>query len=244
MSGPGGSVTKRDKRRETRRAQLQQRQLERQRERLRQLRNQRIRMYTLIGAPIAVILLIVLAFTVIGHNNSSQPKGNGGLAPAHGQTVDGMACLPAEGQNPHNHTYLELYVNGKPSTVPPGIGIVAPQGSGITALGSSGLTSCLYPLHVHEGQPNIIHIELFEPRAVHLGEFFDIWGQALSNDQVLSYKADASHKLVFEVFDANGKLTQYTGDPRQIELNEHETIAILYNSPNVTPKPYTDWNGL
>ncbi len=245
MSGPGGSVTKRDKRRETRRAQLQQRQLERQRERQRQLRNQRIRQIAFIAVPVVVILLFVLAFAVIGRNNAPQTSTNGGLAPAHGQTVDGMECLPNEGLVRHDHAYLEIYVDGKAVTVPPGLGIVYPQGAGVSALASDGLKACFYPLHVHDQEPNIIHIESLQADShYYLGEVFDLWGQHLSSTQVMDHTTDASHKLVFEVFDANGKMTTVTTDPRQIELKAHETIVILYNSPNVTPKPYTDWQGL
>lgn len=243
MSGPGGSVTKRDKRRDTRRAQLQQRQLERQRERERQLRNQRIRQIAFIGVPILIILVIVLSVAVIGHNNTPTTT-KGGLAPAHGQTVDGMDCLPSEGGLIHNHAYLEIYVDGKGVTVPPGLGIVYPQGTGVSALASDGLKSCLYPLHVHDQEPNIIHIESPVQKSYFLGEVFDLWGQQLTSTQVMAHKADATNKLVFEVFDASGKMTTVTTDPRQIELTAHETVAILYNSPNVSPKPYTDWNGL
>lgn len=244
MSGPGGSVSKRDKRRDTRRAQLQQRQLERQRERQRQLRNRRIRQIAFIGGPILVILLIVLSVALIGRGNSPQSSNNTGLAPAHGQTVDGMECLPSEGGLIHNHAYLEIYVDGKGVTVPPGLGIVYPQGSGVSALASDGLKSCLYPLHVHDQEPNIIHIESPVQKSYFLGEVFDLWGQQFSSTDVMGHKADASHKLVFQVFDADGKMTTVTSDPRQIELKAHQTIVILYNSPNVTPKAYTDWNGL
>jgi hypothetical protein len=58
---------------------------------------------------------------------------------------------------------------------------------------------------------------------------------------MMGNKADSTHKLVFEVFDASGKLTQTTSDPRAIGVAEHETIVILYNSPNVQAKPFTDW---
>jgi hypothetical protein len=246
MSGPGGSVTKRDKRRETRRAQLQQRQLERQRERQRQLRNRRIRQGVIVGVPLLVIILFaILAFTVFGHVGS-QPSSSSstGLQPAHGQTVDDMQCVASEGAVIHNHAYLEMYVDGKPETLPPGVGIVAPQGTGVSALASDGLKTCLYPLHVHDGEPNIIHIESPVQRSYFLGELFDVWGKTLSSTEVMGHKADASHKLQFEVFDANGKLTQVTSDPRQIELQAHQTIAILYNSPSVQPKAFTAWNGL
>ena len=56
------------------------------------------------------------------------------------------------------------------------------------------------------------------------------------------YKADASHPLVFEVFDANGKMTKVTSNPLDIALKEHETVVILYNSPNVTPQPFANWS--
>ncbi len=69
------------------------------------------------------------------------------------------------------------------------------------------MKTCLYPLHVHDGEPNIIHIESPIQKTYTLGNFFDIWGQPLSATQVMGNKTDSTHKLVFEVFDASGKLT-------------------------------------
>src|SRR5690349_20354362 len=63
MSGPGGTTTRRDQRRDTRRAQFQQRQLERQRERQRQLQRQR---YQRIGIGVAgFVALALVAFLII-----------------------------------------------------------------------------------------------------------------------------------------------------------------------------------
>ncbi len=240
MSGPGGSTTKRDQRRESRRAQLQQRQITRERERQRKIRNQRLRLAAIIGVPVLLVALITVL--LVSTHQGPTPSTSGGLSPASGQVVDGMQCTTSEQLVFHIHSYLEIYVDGKPVTVPPGVGIVAPEGSGEAALASNGLKTCLYPLHVHEGEPNIVHIESPIQKTYTLGNFFDIWGQPLSATQVMGNKVDSTHQLTFEVFDASGKLTKVTSDPRAIGLAEHETIVILYNSPNVQPKPFTSWS--
>jgi hypothetical protein len=235
MSGPGGSTTKRDQRRENRREQFRQRQVERQRERERRIRQQRLRRGALWGGGILIVAVIIGLVVHAATSGSQQPgkviTGTGTYTtPPNGQTRDGMSCMTTEGTALHIHSYLEIYVNGQPVTVPPGTGIVG--------------NSCLYPLHVHDGEPGIIHVESPVQATYTLGAFFDIWGQPLSKTRVMQYTADASHPLVFEVFDANGHLSKVMGDPLSVPLQAHETIVILYNSPNVQPKPYTNWTGL
>ncbi|WIG58452.1 MAG: hypothetical protein OJF49_001198 [Ktedonobacterales bacterium] len=240
MSGPGGSVTKRDDRRDARRKQFQERQRQRQLERQRKIRRQRMIRGAIIGGSVLIVAL--LAFFVIhgassggsGGNNANTPAvvhGTGTYAnnPATGETRDGMQCYATEQTQQHIHAYLAIYANGQPVTVPAGTGI--PQSA-----------NCIYPLHVHDGEENIIHIEAPNTDTYTLGAFFDIWGEALSANQVMDYKADASHPLVFEVFDANGKMTKVTSNPLDIALKEHETVVVLYNSPNVTPQPYANWS--
>lgn len=241
MSGPGGATTKRDNRRLTRREQYQQRQLARQRERQRQLRNQRILRGGLIGGgALVVIVAIVLLSVFVFHIDSG--SGNGGHstalatfppvsgAAAEGKQIDNMQCATTQGSAQHLADYLKIYVNGQQMTVPPGVG--APG-------------TCFYPLRVKSGAPNAIQVLSPDATRVYtLGEFFDVWGQPLSATQVGTYKADTHHKLVYEVFDANGKLSTITSDPRQIALVNHDTIVILYNSSNVHPTPYTNWTAI
>lgn len=243
MSGPGGRVTKRDERRDARRSQLQQRQLARQRERAAKIRRQRITQATLVVGTIVILALV--AFLVIrGVSASSGPQNSGSLAPASGQTVDGMPCMTNEGSTLHVHAYVKLYVDGKEQVVPPGIGVVAPPSAGVSALGSNGAKSCLYPLHVHDQEPNIIHVESPTKTDYTLGQLFDLWGQQLSATQVMDQKVGASRPLTVQVIDSTGKVTQETGDPRKIVMHARDTIVILYNSANVKPAPFTDWNGL
>jgi hypothetical protein len=143
-----------------------------------------------------------------------------------------MSCLGTEGTLEHIHMYLAIYIDGQQYSVPGNTGIV-PLNNG----------ECFYPLHVHSdaGDANIIHEESPSHDTYTLGAFFDIWGQQLSRTQVLNNKVDATHKLTFVTFDGNGKKTVVTGNPLDIAFTPHETIYILYNSPNVTPKPFTQF---
>jgi len=197
--------------------------------------------YTIYAVSALVVILIgVLIISAVhnagGGSTTSGPAiihGTGTQTqPASGETRDGMQCDANEQVAQHIHAYLQIYVNGQQYTVPGGTGI--PAGA-----------NCFYPLHVHDGQDNIIHIESPNPTAVYtLGAFFDIWGQPLSATQMAGFKADAQHPLVYEVFDSSGKLTKWTSNPLDLQLRAHETIVILYNSPNVTPQPYTNWGSL
>lgn len=230
MSGPGGSVTRRDQRRETRRDQYVRRQAERQAERQRKIRRQRVQRYSIIGGVVVLVLLLALAvsqFVIHSRQPASLPT-----SPATGQTVDGLQCLSAQGGGLHHHQYLDLYVNGQRVDANPGVGIV-------------NSANCLYPLHVHDNEANIIHNESDQANASFtLGQFFDIWGMPLSNTQVGSNKVNSAHKLVVKVIDGSGKVTTYSGNPHNLVLQDHQTIYVLYNSPNVTLTPFTNWQTL
>jgi len=236
MSGPEGSPTKRDQRREMRRAQYQQRQRQRQVERERALRAMRIRRIALVVVPI-VILAIIIAVVVFATRAPAAPShpsatGTPGAytSPATGETRDGLQCMSSGTLAEHYHAYLAIYVNGQAVTVPGGPGLV-----------ESGVSACDYPVHVHAGDDNVIHIESTQTQTFTLGQFFDIWGKPLSVTRMMQYTADASHPLKAEVFTANGQMTTYAGNPWNITLTPHETVVLLYNSPNVRPTPFTGW---
>jgi hypothetical protein len=241
MSGPGGASTKRDQRRETRREQYQRRQLERARERQRQLRNQQIKRWSIIGGSVAagVLLLVVIINAIIASH--ATPVYN---HPGNGETIDGIECQANEQVAQHIHSYLNIYVNGQQQQVPPGTGIVAPANSQQQygpALGVSD-TPCYYWLHVHQNEPSIIHIESPNQDKYSVANLFHIWGQQIGGNQFMGNKVDANHKLVIEVFDNNGKLIKtMNGDPSNVQFADHQTIVILYNSPNVKAGPY-DWS--
>lgn len=220
-------------RRTTRQEQWEQRRLERERAARVALRNTWIRRISLIGGGVIVVgLIIYLSVTSLFPSGSASLITGAGTytTPADGSTRDGMKCLGTEGGSQHIHMYLAVYIDGKQYQVPGDTGVV-------------NNSSCLYPLHVHSdsGDANIIHEESPNNATYTLGAFFDIWGQPLSRTKVLSYTADASHKLVFVTVDGTGHKTTVTGNPLGIKFAEHETMYVLYNSPNVALKPFTQW---
>ena len=219
--------------RKTRQQQWEQRRLERERAAQAAQRRKWTWRLGLLGGGVLVLGLIVY-LTVSSLQSASAAalvtgKGTYTTA-ADGATRDGMSCLSSEGGATHIHMYLAIYIDGRQYQVPGGTGIV-------------NSSNCLYPLHVHTdtGDENIIHQESPNNDTYTLGAFFDIWGQPLSRTSVLGNTADASHRLVFVTVDSNGHKTTVTGNPLGIKFTERETIYILYNSPNVTPQPFTKW---
>jgi hypothetical protein len=164
------------------------------------------------------------------------PLGQGqALAPtstaAQGNTVDGIHCGGTEQFVTHVHAHLAVYVNGRPTQIPAGLGLVQPA----LAQGSNnfyGATQCYYWLHTHAAD-GIIHIESPSATLVFtLGNFFDIWHQPLSAARVASAKGKVSAFV-------NGQ--PWTKTPRAIPLVGHEVIQLDVGAP--TPAPGTvDWS--
>ena len=237
MSSPS---TKRDQRRDARRQQFLQQQTERRRVRQRAIRQQRL---WRIGLSVAAVLVLGLLIwgAVAWYTAANAPVHP--TQPATGQTVDGIECVSSEGQVAHYHADVQLFVNGQAQSLPAGIGIVEPAGSPGPALGV-GSPACLYALHTHDAT-GIVHIE--SPVANHvyrLGNVFDLWGKALSPSSFMGLRVTSAQRLQVVVYDEHGTKSVYTANPYNIPLASHQTIFLLYNSPNVATAPYTNWNGL
>jgi hypothetical protein len=118
MSGPDGSQTKRDARRDTRRAQYEMQQTTRRRERERRIRRQRLQTYAIIAGSVILFLLVVffIAHAVIGSGGTSPSPHHGSYAiPAgsverdtwHGQDTLLRSSIEREQQGvPHEWTPL------------------------------------------------------------------------------------------------------------------------------------------
>lgn len=144
---------------------------------------------------------------------------------AHGAPVAGISCDANEQVAYHVHTHLAVYVDGVLRPIPAGIGIVRPVAVP-TAHGSfDEATQCYYWLHVH-AQDGVIHIESPTERTYTLGQFFDIWRQPLSQNQVAGAKG---HLTIF----LNNR--RYRGNPRDLRLGSHEDIQIDVGRPVVAP---------
>lgn len=216
----------------------------------------------LVIAIIAVVVVLVVTST--GNKSSSanphQPAANwsfngvkafGGLGPENvptepgpqlanpntgltGAIVDGVQCLGKEQLQYHHHIHLSIFINGKPYSVPLGVGMVPPALVENTSKGqfAVGSNTCIYFLHVH-AQDGIVHIESPAAHAFLLGQFFGIWHLALSSTQIGTYTGPVTAYV-------NGQL--WNDDPTQIPLNEHTDIALNLGTPAANPPPI-DWKG-
>jgi hypothetical protein len=161
------------------------------------------------------------------------------LAPAGdvtpGQTIAGIQCGSTEMLNYHIHAHLTIFVDGAARQVPLGIGIgkprsVQPTGAGDFVVGGS----CFMWLHTHASD-GIVHIESPTAKTYTLGDFFAIWGQPLSRNQV-----GTAHGPVTAFF--NGKV--YTGNLQDIPLLKHAQIQLVVGKPLIAPEQITFPNGL
>ncbi len=142
---------------------------------------------------------------------------NNGTSLAARLQATGLPALAEEGTTLHIHQHLDIFIHGQSVPVPADIGI-DPAGSFIA------------PIHVHDDTA-IVHVESPVVQPFYLGQFFDIWGVRLTQDCIGGYCATATDTLAFYV---NG--APYAGNPRDLELQEHQEIAIVYGSAAEAPK--------
>jgi hypothetical protein len=191
-----------------------------------------------LGAVAAALAVTAVAIVLLTRGSpapsaSAAPAAPAALAStageATGATVDGIGCQADEQTLFHIHAHLAAYVDGRPRTIPAGIGIPAPRVVSQTPQGSftSG-TSCLYWLHSHTAD-GVIHIESPVVRTYTLGDYFDIWRRPLSASRV----GPAAGPVIAWV---NGR--RFSGGPREIRLTAHAVVQLDVGSPVVAPQPY------
>jgi hypothetical protein len=123
----------------------------------------------------------------------------------------GLPMLGAEGQVLHIHSHLDVYVDGRPVTVPAEIGIDLTRQQ-------------ISPLHTHDTS-GVVHIESPVKADFTLGQFMTEWSVPLSKDGIGTYKAGGGKELHVYV---NGK--EQAGDPASIKLAAHDEIAVVYGA--------------
>jgi hypothetical protein len=157
------------------------------------------------------------------------------LAPAStaadGQTIDGIQCDASEQVAYHIHAHLTVYVNGALRPIPAGIGIVTPVAEQTANGPFYSATRCYYWLHVH-AQDGIIHVESPNSSNYTLGQFFAIWRQPLTANQI----GPSTGTLTVFV---NG--VRRAGNPATIVLTSHEDIQIDVGTPAVAAQR-VDWS--
>ena len=98
-------------------------------------------------------------------------------------------------------------------------------------------------MHTHD-DTGVIHIESPEDRNFTIGEFFDIWGQTFDNSQIFDNIAGENINNALNVY-VNGKKVNAGTDFRQIPINAHDEITIVYGiPPDPIPSRYAFPEGL
>jgi hypothetical protein len=186
-------------------------------------------------AAILVVFIVGLIIYVVENNKSTAPQAAGGIP-----------CDRGEHSQVHYHSAIQIVFDGIVHPIPANIGIA----------GDPSAPTCLYWLHVHAANTNVIHIEAPASQTFTLGQFFAIWNswsksnggpaEPLDATHVSSFTLTTAQKLVVYIDLQDGKGPQpYTGDPNAIPLKSHEVITLEITPPAVTPAPsFTFTSGL
>jgi len=159
-------------------------------------------------------------------------------------TIDGQPC-PAGATVTHYHVHLSLFVNAHQDAIPAGTGIFNPVVVEAPYFVEAGSNGCVYPIHVH-ALMGMIHIESAQANAVlTLGDFLDIWGQALGTNGFGPFAGATRWFDTDETTGAAGShpVTELTGtDPHASNLIDHHEYTIevgptYVSIPNVTWSP-------
>lgn len=111
----------------------------------------------------------------------------------------------------HIHPHLTIVINGQEQVIPANIGI-GPEGG-----------HPLDTVHTHDTS-GILHVESPKVRDFRLQEFFKVWGQTFTSQEILGHHADATHALTMTVngrpSEALGSLVLHDGDDIVIRLGD------------------------
>lgn len=179
-----------------------------------------------VPAILAVVAVVIAAAAVAfggGGPGDASPSATPGGSPAAVATGSpgasaGIPCEATERIEYHVHAHLNIRYAGELQAVPPNIGITP---------------TCFSWLHTHANS-GVVHVEAPEDRDFTLGQFFVVWGQPLSRTEILERTVGPGETMFVFV---NGEL--YTGDPRDIELQNLQLIDIQIGTEALEPLPYT-----
>lgn len=155
------------------------------------------------------IVVVAVVAGLLGFDTISGIVG-GGTNPNPEKTTReiAMSCTLDMYTQFHIHPHLNIIVNGSNITLPQNIGITL---------------SCMHPIHTHDSA-GIIHVESPVKRDFTLGDFFGVWGEPFSKDQILNNKVDGTHEIVLTV---NGSPSDAF---ENLVLEDKQQIVIEYKA--------------
>jgi hypothetical protein len=167
---------------------------------------------------------------LVGMQTGPAPWGPGLTGMKERLTAIGVPFGPQETLVSHQHSLIQVYVEGKP--------VVIPAGIGVNTVGTQA-DQFISAIHTHDAS-GIVHIESPDTRTYTVGQFFDVWGVRLTATCLGTDYCNSGNKLVRVYYD--GKL--YTKDPTGIVFSQHHDIVVTYGTkaqlPNPIPGTYSD----
>jgi hypothetical protein len=148
------------------------------------------------------------------------------------QDVDGIECEHNAKLVFHVHTHVTVFVDGEQRTIPAGVGVDPPVGpdnyrpSPIGPQFGEAPGQCLAWVSTRYAD-GLIHVESSEQRTFTLGDFFAVWGQPLSKDEVGPARGEVT---------AIVNRQAWTGDPADIPIESHTQIQLMVGKPLVAPQ--------
>jgi hypothetical protein len=176
-----------------------------------------------VASIVAVVIVTVSVLAFVAYQRINQSLIATPIAAS-----NGVPCDQLEHTQVHYHAALQIFDGGNQLAIPTGVGRTG---------------ACYYWLHMHGGEPGIIHIEAPLDRTFTLGDFFQVWSmwsgekQLLDSTHVSTLALGGGQKLVVYVDSGDGPKA-YTGDPATIVLDDHEVITLEISPPAVTPPAF------
>ncbi len=124
-------------------------------------------------------------------------------------------CVDHSGLGRHDHSNLEIYINGELRAIPANLGIntdVCNQDGGN-----------MHTVHTHDASGRL-HIETAANVDMPLGVFFDIWGAHFNETGIFDYRVSNTHELIMTV----DGITNYDFD--DYLLVDGKEIAIIFQA--------------
>lgn len=129
---------------------------------------------TSLATPLAVLLsisgMIVGAVALNDNSTELSDRTNREIA---------LICTSDMATQFHIHPHLEILIDGEQQSIPADIGVKP---------------ACMNALHTHDAS-GTLHVESPEKRDFTLADFFAVWGQTFSKDQVLQSAVDGTHHI-------------------------------------------------
>src|SRR5260370_3781914 len=190
----------------------------------------------IIASASVVVLVVVSIMAFVGFSRANGNQSSGGFFPtASGSPTSGsgqggsIPCDQLEHTQVHDHALLQIFNQGQAVAIPTNLGRTA---------------NCLYWLHMHTGEPGIIHVESPADRTFTLCNFFQVWGawtgspQPLESTHVSSITLSGNEKVLAYLDGGDGAgPVACPANPKPLVLKSPQIIPPASPPPRSIPPP-------